>query len=187
LVKYSKEAGEVPSRLDLARLSYNLTYRVLPKLVHSRWSEFLDLWNGSIPFPYYLAIKGASDQVMRLSGEQLQEFKYYQGELKAGLIYYLIEFPTPPPQTGERSLDAVAAQLAQGKKLSRESVPVLGPFFAVACYNTNTHEVHFYILGQSPGGGTTLRIALQDGAHANCGPGPEPSPNSFLQAVADRL
>jgi hypothetical protein len=187
LQEYSKGTGATLSRVELARLSYNLTYKVLPKLVHSRWSEFMDLWNGSIPFPYYFAIKGASDQLKRLSSEQLQEFKYYQGDLKADLKYYLIEFPAPPPQTGEPTLEKVAVQLAQGKKLSPESVPVLGPYFAVACHNAQTSEVHFYILGQSPSGGTTLRIALEGGAHANCGPGPEPAPNTFLQAVADRL
>jgi hypothetical protein len=160
----------------------------LPELVHSRWSEFMDLWNGTIPFPFYLAIKGASDQVMHLSAEQLQEFKYYQGELKPGLNYYLMEFPKPPPQTEQPNRQDVVDLLSQGKKLSPEAVPVLGPFFAVACHNTQTNEIHFYILGQSPKEGTTLRVALENGkGHANCGPGPEPSPSSFLQAVADRL
>lgn len=188
LAKYSQEGkGEVITRIELARISYSIVYRILPDLVHVRWTEFCDLWNGVIPFPMYLAIKEASDMIKRLSLDQVQEFKYYQGELDSNNEYFLLEFPTPPDQGERPNFEAFIAALESGRKPSADAVPVLGPFFAAVVFNENTNEKHLYILGQSPGEGTTLRFVAAGGMNANCGPGPEPIASKFLQAIKANL
>ena len=99
LTQYVKEGrGESTSRLELARISYSLAYRFLPGLIFSRWNEFCDLWSGGVPFPVYLAITGANSMGKHLSMKQVQEFKYYQGDLSSDVQYFLIEFPMPPAQ-----------------------------------------------------------------------------------------
>lgn len=191
LETYAKERrNERTSAIDLARISYYLAYHALPDLIYSRWDEFSHLWNSVVPFSMYLAIKGASDVCKWLSLEQITGFKCCQGVLKTDVDYYLIEFPAPPPQTGELNLDALVAQRAQGKKSSSDATPVLGPYFAVVLLNKKTNERQLYILGQSPGDGTTLRMVTAVGAemrNARCGIGPEPTPSNFLQAVASHL
>jgi hypothetical protein len=188
LAKYAREhKGEVTSRIDLARISYSVAYRTLPDLVHARWAEFCDLWSGGLPFPMFLAIKGASDQGKSLSLNQIQEFKYYQGDLDSNTQYFLIEFPTPPEQGEGPNIEALMAALAAGKKPSTDVVPVLGPFFAAVIFDSAKNVKHLYILGQSPGGGTTLRFVAAGGVNANCGPGPEPTSSNFLQAVKANL
>jgi hypothetical protein len=189
LERYVKDAKcEVASRLDLARISYSLAYRTLPNLVHERWAEFCDLWGGGIPFPMFLAIKGASESGKRLGLAQIQEFKYYQGALDSSSEYFLIEFPTPPDQGEGPSIESLMAALSAGKELSRDLVPVLGPYFVAIVIDSAKNEKYLYILGQSPGGGTTLRFVAAGGMNANCGPGPTPPESSaFLQAIKTDL
>lgn len=188
LTKYSRDGkGEVTTRIELARITYSIVYRILPDLVHVRWAEFCDLWNGAIPFPLFLAIKGASDMTKRLSLDQVQEFKYYQGELDSNNEYFLLEFPTPPDQGEGPSFEALMAALESGGERSADAIPVLGPFFAAVVFSKQANQKHLYILGQSPGGGTTLRFVAPGGLNANCGPGPEPIASKFLQAVKENL
>ena len=188
LEKYARESrGETTSPAGLARVSYFLAYRVLPDLIHNRWSEFLGLWSSACLFPLYLAIKGAGEQGKRLSIEQINNFKHYQGQLKDDIEYYIVEFPTPPSSWGQLNMDASAAQLAQEKKPSLDAIPVLGPYFLAALSRTSTAERWLYILGQSPGGGTTLRSVKAGGANCNCGPGPEPTAQNFLRILCEHV
>jgi len=184
LAKYHKEAlGKQLSRLDLGRISYSIANATLPDLVFSRWKEFCDLWSGGVPFPMYLAIKGASDMGKRLSLEQIQEYKYYQGNLTSHLQYFLIEYPLPPEQGQGPNMEDLLAALAKGQGPSLDVVPVLGPYFSAVILNSNKEEKHVYNLGQSPGEGTTLRFVSAGGTNVNCGSGPEPSAGAFLESL----
>ncbi len=179
LDKYARETGNAgTSASDLARISYFLAYLALPDLIYSRWGEFSRLWNGLVPFHMYLAIKGASDQGEPFSLEQINAFKCYQGVLTPDVDYYLIEFPAPP---------SVIAQLAQGEKVSRDALPVLGPHFAAALLNKKIDEKQLYVLGEAVQGAMTLRTVTAKGENCNCGPGPEPRLDSFLQAHATQI
>jgi len=188
VTQYAVKGNVQPiSRLDLARISYSLAYRTLPELVYARWDEFLDLWNGGVPFPVFLAIKGSSDMVKHLSLEQIWEFKYYQGELTSDSQYLLIEYPLPPEHGEGPKMDDLLAAFAKGQKPSLDVVPVLGPYFSAVIYCSKTNEKHIYILGQSLSGGTTIRFIAPGGMNANCGPGPDPSAAAFLEAVKSNL
>ena len=186
LENYVKDSrNEKTSNTELSQISYYLAYKVLPDLVFSRWREFVELWNGGIPFPFYLAIKGANDQGKRLSISQIEDFKYYQGKLSEFTDYYLIEFPFPPEQINESNVDDLIAHLIQGDSSTLNSMPVLGPYFLAIILDNERHEINIYILGQSIGGGTTLRAITDEGSQINYGSGPEPTPENFLQVLID--
>lgn len=169
----------------VARVSYFVTYMLLPDMVFNRWGEFEEAWAGLFPFASLLAITGASKQGVILGSEQVQEFKYYQGEFSDLADYYLVEFPTPPVSDEEPDLQQLAALVAKGEGGSRK-LPVLGPYFAVVVKKKSGGDVSMYALGQTQGGGTTLRVVFANGS-GNCGPGPEPSAMDFLQVVAEQV
>lgn len=174
-VKAAKLRATTPR--ELAFISYFIAYKTLPELVHKRWSEFAQLWSGVIAFPFYLAFVGANSQRKLLSSPQLNAFKSFQGSLKSGMQYFLIEFPTPPAQVSMEEL------LAPGK--SGGAFPVLGPYFAAILLHESTTGKSVYLLGQAPGGGTTLRLVTPS-ENRNCGPGSEPDAAAFLKLLRDR-
>lgn len=173
-------------RDSLARVSYFVTYRLLPDMVFNRWGEFEKAWNGLFPFPSFIAISGASRQGVILSSEQVKEFKYYQGEFSDLADYYLVEFPTPPVNSDEPDLEQLVAIVTKADGASAGKLPVLGPYFAAVLKKKNDGEVLMYALGQSPGGGTTLRGVFANGS-SNCGSGPDPTAMGFLEATANHM
>jgi hypothetical protein len=174
LENYDREIkGKAASPEELAKVCYAASYMVLPSLIHERWPEFQTLWSADVPFPIYLALIVADNLKKSLSASQLNEFDYFEGKLADETIeYFLIKFPAPPPQGGQSTLD---------------TMPVLGPYFAVALHRPTTGERWLYVLGQAPGSGTTLRSVTAPGCSGNCGPGPEPSASAFLEAVQCNL
>ncbi|WAS92635.1 hypothetical protein [Nannocystis punicea] len=65
---------------------------------------------------------------------------------------------------------------------------VLPPYFSVLVHAEGEAEVlHYFILGQSPTGATTLRTVTPDEANVNLGPGPEPTADALLAVLRDRL
>ncbi len=185
LKKYvSTSKPPFPSAKELALISYKQAYQLLPALIHKRWEEFHDLWNGVIPFPIYLAIKGASESGHVLSIDQIQSYKFYEGEFDAGSTYYLFEFPAPPITNSEMNLENILEMMKKGQKPSLSEVPVLGPYlFAAIVPRANTVR-SVYVLGQSgpQGSDTTVRFVSAEGAHGRCNfeTGPDPTPDDFL-------
>jgi hypothetical protein len=135
----------------------------------------------------YVAIMESSDMGKRLTLDQIREFHYYQGEITSNLQYFLIAYPFPPERTEGPIMADLIAALAKGEQMSLDTLPVLGPFFSAVIFNSTTNEKLIYILGQSPGGGTTLRFVTAGGMNANCGPGPEPTTEGFLKAIKSNL
>ncbi len=95
-------------------------------------------------------------------------FSAHSGALYAGLDYHIIQYPTPPPFN-----------------LSDPDL-VLAPHFSAILHSTNDNQVRYFILGQSPTGGTTLRSVTTDGLNANLGPGPDPQIDAFINALKAR-
>ncbi len=186
LTKYANEAprGKGIERDALARVSYAIAYNNLPDLIHHQWEEFCSLWNGVIPMPLFLAIKGANGSGKQLSLGQIQEFEFYGGTNNKGDQTFLFEFPRPPEDGGrEGSLEALMAAMQKGEKPSLDSIPVLGPYYAAVVVSAVNQERQYFILGQtSPGESeTTLRSVSPDGMNMNLGPGPSnPTASAFL-------
>lgn len=64
---------------------------------------------------------------------------------------------------------------------------VLAPFYSAIVRMPARAGFTYFILGQRPYGGTTLRTIEPGGVHANLGEGPEPSLAAFLAALEERI
>jgi hypothetical protein len=181
--RYHRESvGQECSPQELAQICYTASYMYLPELVFERWSHFKELWSSSLPFSVFLAVTVAARMGNRLSAEQILQFKSKQCSIGEYVDCFLVEYPTPPPHENGFDMDALAAIIAG--KGGGVAPPVLAPYFAVASHNRQTNERWLHVLGQAPGGGTTIRGVSGTGAHGNCGPGPDPSaPTDFLRAI----
>ena len=167
--------GPIATRTELKVICYALAYKVLPDLIYNRWSEFLDLWSGPVPFRMYLGIKGANQRAQRLSLEQLKGFETHRGELNGNTDCYLVQFPVPS------AFSEVMNEIKQNKDQSATLFPVLAPHYLAVVASTGQSKRSVYVLGQSMDGKTTLRFVKADGANCNCGPGPEASAEAFFE------
>jgi len=164
---------------DLARVSYGLAYLVLPDMVHRSFDDFLRSWRDRVPFGFMLCDFGCSKEKVRTTIEQKAAFRTQEGQLSPTCDCYLVEFPTPPPFSllSESELQSV---IAAGRR-----PPVLAPYFAAALHDRVAGRRYYYVLGQSPSGGTTFRTVTADGANCNLGPGPRPDLASFFLYIAE--
>lgn len=149
---------------------------------HKEFDTFLGVWRTvAPPIGLMLCEYGCSVQKVRPTPEFATAFKTHEGRLHSGCDYYILQFPPAPPP----------AQIAEDKLIelvtkSPEKVPVLAPYFAATIDDHSSGRRAYYVLGQSPGGGSTLRSVTADGTNANLGPGPEPTAASFLQCLRKR-
>jgi len=187
ILKYAKRPKEPSTkRDDLARVSYYISYFLLPEIVFERWAEFSDLWNSWPPFPWFLAIQGSSQAGIRIKFEEIQEFKKYEGDLDVGEAYFLIEYPKPPDNDSAALMENLLANIDKIKNF--QQMHVLGPYFSLIVANHKTNTKKLYVLAQSPlGGVTTVRHVSGVGVHGNCGPGPQPDAATFLGFVLKML
>lgn len=100
------------------------------------------------------------------------------GKLDDATNFYIITYPTPP--------NVDISQLPEADIMQAVQQLVLAPYFSAVIENTQTDKLSYYILGQSPDGGTTLRT-VEGTINANLGPGCEPSLSSFVQLLRDRV
>lgn len=168
---------------DIARLSYRIAYLLLPDLVHKRWDEFLRLWSDGIPFPIYLALLAAAQQEQPLTPKQILGFEAEAGHLRSDVDYYLIRFPTPPMFVNIPIEDLMETTSPGSPRIWKRPPPTLGPYFVAVLHDRGTGERHLYILSQAPDNSTTLRCVTADGANCNCGAGPTPSIEAFLELL----
>lgn len=163
---------------ELAQVCYGLAYYVLPNFAHREFDQFLRIWR--TPFPplgTMLCEFACSKQNLRSTPEQAAAFKMQDGQLTSSCDYYLVQFPSPPPFAGI-DFDNLESVLSSGGR-----PPVLAPFFAAVLDNRASGHRRFYVLGQSPTGGTTFRSVTADGSNCNHGPGPEPTSFAFLERL----
>lgn len=89
-------------------------------------------------------------------------------QVDANLGVALITHPRPPKHPVE---------LQPGK-------PILAPYFAAILFDPSSlAKPVFYVLGQNPTGGTTLRSVSGENFHGNCGTGCKPDLEDFLSLV----
>lgn len=180
---FSSSSGPCASPSDLGRIAFRLAYRIYPELVHYHWTDFLELWNGALPFPHYLALKGAVEDGHRLSLSEMKAFKCYHSKLTDDIDYYLIQFPDPPVRGQEMSLDDLIAQSKHDKQPSANEIPVSGPYYVVALAPHNNSARTVFVLDQSPGARSMLRQVIGGGSSLNCCRSPEPTIDNFLQEL----
>lgn len=154
---------------ELQKLCYGIAYFLIPQLLFSEPERLIGKFtHPEYPPGQWLYAVGCSVHKITGTREIAEQFHTHVGTLHEGTVYYVLEYPWPPPF----SLDN------HGQPLS--------PFFSAILHTPATNGVQYYVLGQGPVGGTTLRSVSSDGANANLGPGPEPTLDNFLNALKPR-
>jgi hypothetical protein len=119
---------------------------------------------------YYVMTCAANGKEPR--PELIRSFPVHCGTLDDHRRYTVVQYPSPPP-VGVSAFDQAMAAL--------ENV-VLAPYFSAIIENTDSKEIHYFILGQSPVGSTTLR-GVRPGMNANLGEGCEPELDQFIELL----
>jgi hypothetical protein len=145
-------------------LCYDMAYFVLPPIAHGDIAQVHQLWTESATFAGgFLFFSAGQRQGMNMSAlEDGSRFISHHGKLDASRTYYVLEFPAPPP-------------------FASENIPA--PHFTAIVYDSAKQQTEYFILGQSPGGGTNLRSVNALSMNMNLGPGPTPTLDRFLDAL----
>src|SRR6266568_3357692 len=171
-------AVQTPSKTpSLEQLSYDVAYFVLPHYAFKDLDKVIEMWtktpSSTGPFFFLMAC-----QMRKVDPDmnRATEFRSRYGGLPGIGRYYLLEHPKP--SAIDLSNRDPMEIVEQGESF------VLAPYFSAIIPQSESGDVMYYILGQSPiGGGTTLRCLTRDGINANLGPGPSPTAESFLAVV----
>ena len=187
LFRSPKPNGGYP---DLPRICYAAAYRVLPNLAFSEGKGVLEQWDNDPPKACELIYALACSQSLLMmtmlnhatgkltaNPADSRKLRMHIGQLDASRRYYIVEYPPAPPFD--------PASLTP-ERLTAAGPPVLAPHFSAVIRNVTSGEIGCYVLGQSPGGGTTFRSVSAGGINSNCGPGPEPKLESWLQHLKGR-
>jgi hypothetical protein len=165
----------------MARVSFGIAHFFLPTLVHNEFDKFLGIWRTTVPpIALMLCEYACSAEKVRPTSEFATAFKTYEGRLHAGCDYYILEFP-PASLPAQIPHDRLIELMTKSPRQT-----VLAPYFAAIIDDHSSGRGAYYILGQRPGGGTTLRSVTADGVNANLGPGPQPTVASFLRCLTKR-
>jgi hypothetical protein len=153
----------------LWQLCYGMAYFFVPQMLYADASRVLGYFtHQNMPAGPFLYAMACTAQQIEPSTEDALKFQAHTGELPGGVKYYVLEYPTPPP---------VDPDLRKA---------VLAPYFSAILQAGAGGDVDYYVLGQRPFGGTTLRSVSRDGVNANLGEGPAPDLSAFLDVLAQR-
>jgi hypothetical protein len=174
--RFRKPTSSVP----LPQLCYDVAYFILPQYAYNDPDKVADLYSNNPiaagPFFYVMACEMRKVEPII---EDAKRFRWHCGHSREGRLYYVLEYPTPPPFD--------LSDQSPGDLIKGGNPPVLAPHFSAIVRQVPSGEVSYYILGQAPiGGGTTLRSVLREGVNCNLGPGPEPRLAGFLDAISPR-
>ena len=146
-------------------MCYKMAYVVLPQELRQNPTATLDRIRSqadSAGVLFYTKACMSSGCIPKR--EDAAAFRTHMGRLSPNQAYFIIEYPSPPPPRFDTA------------------VPVLAPYFSAAIVNETNGQPAYFVLGQAPSGGTTLRT-VEDGVNANMGPGSEPTLDAFLQLL----
>jgi hypothetical protein len=161
-----------------AALTYATAYIVVPRYAFHETdrftSDFVKAPDLTAKFFYVLACQAHQDEP---NPEDADRVHGLTGLLDDRHDYYLIEYPAFPP---------VDLMTTGGPPLPDEAGPyVLAPYFSAVVIERETGNLRYFVLGQSPAAGTTLR-GVTPTTNANLGPGCEPTRNAFLKLLREQ-
>jgi hypothetical protein len=167
---FKKKPESRPDKNDLYQICYRVAYYMYPALLYSDPQKMREIFTkyGDAAGAYFYVLL-CKQEGIEPDEEHAKRFRPYTGQLANGTDYVLLEYPTPPPVNP----DLMKAALA--------------PHFSIILYPRASENVAYYILGQRPFGGTTLRTVTKDGMNANLGEGCEPDRDTFLAFLTDKL
>jgi len=180
----SKKGGSLPAQksatesagASLPELSYGVAYFVLPHYAHNDCEKLVEMWKNSPasagPFYYLMACQMQKTEPIN---EVALCFRAHYRALDDRRDCYVMQFPEPPP---------FVLPTTDIEELMKIKMPVLAPYFSAVVRDRQTKSVRYYVLGQAPTGGTTLRSVGADQTNYNLGPGPNPTLEEFLAAIS---
>lgn len=157
--------------VPLPKLCYDLAYFLLPQALADDPARALGWFQHGGPYLYALVCamtKIEPDPAVAAT------FSVAVGKLGEGRSYCVLAYPSPPP------LDP--RMLEPGWAATRGAV--LAPHFSAIVLSPA--GLAYFVLGQRPGGGTTLR-SVRPGMNANLGEGPAPTLAGLLEVLAARV
>ena len=170
----SESAEEIPA--SLPQTCYDIAYFVLPQFVFGDLERVTDLSTNSSEhvgsFWYLIACKAREIQPDK---NVAQKFKCHCGSFDDSRKYVIFEYPT---LTNDSDRSACTSR-RPGNLL------VLAPYYSAVLFG-QSRTTDYYVLGEAPFSGTTLRRILPEGANCNLGPGPTPTVHNFLDAIRER-
>jgi hypothetical protein len=162
-----------------AQACYTTAYFVLPQYAFNDPARLLAEF-GKDPdyaarFFYVMACQAASRSPQR---EEVAAITGHTGRLNDEFNYSIVQFPAFPPVN--------LTDLPPDKLMAAMERVVLAPYFAAVLTTSEGAVAHYFVLGQSPNGGTTLREVTPK-MNANLGPGCQPRLGDFIASLAGRL
>jgi len=152
-------------KTDTPLMCYKMAYVILPQELHQSPTETLDRIRSQPDTAGALFYTKACTSSGCLPKRQdALAFRTHMGRLSPDQEYLIIEYPSPPP-----------LRLDTG-------MPILAPYFSAVIVNEINGPPAYFVLGQAPTGGTTLRT-VEGGVNANMGSGSEPTLDAFLQLL----
>jgi len=163
---FKKAPPPPPPPKSLPQLCHGMAYSFLPPLVFADDSPVIGYFttHGNATGTYLYTLVCQSQHIVP-APDHADQFRSHTGNLSDGTAYYVVEYPVPPP---------VNPDLMKA---------VLAPYFSAILHSLEAGETYYFILGQGPRGGTTLRKLTMDGTNWNLGHGPAPELNAFLKAL----
>jgi hypothetical protein len=164
----------INNTVSLPQLCYTMAYFVFPYYVFDGKTKLPSLYKETPENATFLLLfiaykkEGIEPNADKEEFKnQVQRFQWHEGAFDNTHKFLALEYPTPP-----------AIDMSKGMGNF-----VLAPYFSVILLG-DTPE--YFILGQSPVGGTTVRRLNKDGTNYNLGPGPKPSLENFLTTIRER-
>lgn len=166
----------IPDNQDTAQNCYTMAYFVLPAYVFDDVERLVDTLSRdpTRPGSFYMMACSRNQREPRM--ELFRSFPVHQGNFDAATRYCIIEYPTPP--------EVDLSDLSLEEMFAKASGVVLAPYFSAVVWGKE--GVRYFILGQSPNGGTTLRQVTLE-SNANCGPGCEPELGAFIALLREHI
>lgn len=168
-----------PNKPSLEQISYALAYEVLPHYAFKRISEIRNSSRPGLrfggPYFYILTLKLCFQMNPGNDDEHAAKYLWHRAQRSDGTLIHVLEYPVPP----------CVAHVTEEQWLERVHDNVLAPHFS-AIVDADT-DPRYFILGQRPLGGTTLREVTGDGRNYNLGEGPAANLADFVQAVKSRM
>lgn len=167
----------IPNSLETAKVCYAMAYFVLPDYVRQQPDKLVERLaegdRGAV-FLFLVACKAASHQAVK---EEALAFSTHEGDLETGHHYWIVQYPTPP------SVNFIEPEFIPVTHPERTGV--LAPYFSAILRDRGSQALDYYILGQAPFGGTTLR-RVSGRINSNLGPGCDPEIGAFVKLLSER-
>ncbi|MGC4045692.1 MAG: hypothetical protein QM758_18020 [Armatimonas sp.] len=163
--KKRKSAPEFVRTSELPQLCYDIAYYILPQYAYLKLDRLNAIVSDEDTAGLFFYTMICNKHGIKPDPEVGRTLRWHTGTFPDGSTHLTLEYPTPPPVI-----------------LDIEKI-ILAPYFS-SVIETKKGAVGYFILGQSPVGGVTLRTITPDGVNANLGPGPAPKLDTFLKWIS---